>query len=167
MMAETSGDGRWKGSAHSAKYRGPEKVKASTLLFEHLSALEALFKDDKPTLRHIRGASILEAAYVFGDASGEGFGSSWVDREGSIGFRFGVWGKEGDNSSSNYREFRNLIETLERLGELGQLAGREVILFTDNSVSESIASKGSLSSPKLYHLVVRLYRLEIKFLCKL
>ena len=167
MMAETTGNGSWKCPVHSAKYRGPEKVKASSLLFEHLSALEALFKSEEPTLRLIRGASIVEAAYVFGDASGEGFGSSWVDKEGAIGFRFGVWGKEGDNSSSNYREFRNLIETLERLGELGELAGREVFLFTDNSVSESIAAKGSSSSPKLYQLVVRFFRLEMKYLCKL
>ena len=94
---------------------------------------------------------------MFGDASGEGFGSSWVNKEGAIGFRFGVWGKEGDGSSSNYRELRNLIETLERLGELGEIIGREVFLFTDKSVSESIAAKGSSSSPKLYALVVRLY----------
>jgi len=124
-MVETSGNGDWKGPVHSAQYRGLEKVKASSLLFEHLSALEALFTSDEPTLWLIRGASILEAAYVFGDASGEGVGSSWVDKEGAIGFRFGVWGKEGGNSSSNYTEFRNLIETLERLGELGELAGRK------------------------------------------
>ena len=137
------------------------------LLYDHLNALGKLFGNKEPTLRLIRGASIVEAAYVFGDASGEGFGSSWVNKEGAIGFRFGIWGEEGDGSSSNYRELRNLIETLERLGELGELIGREVFLFTDNSVSESIAAKGSSSSPKLYDLVVRLYRLEMKYLCKL
>jgi len=42
-----------------------------------------------------------------------------------------------------------------------------MFLFTDNSVSESIAAKGSSSSPKLYQLVVRLYRLEMKYLYKL
>jgi hypothetical protein len=166
MMSEMRGSGSWPGPTRS-KTRGPEKVTASPLLYEQLCALSKLFESSEPTLRLIRGASIYEACYVFGDASGEGFGSSWVDREGTISFRYGIWGREGAGSSSNYRELRNLVETLERLGELGELVGREVFLFTDNSVSESIAFKGSSSSPKLYELVVRLYRLEMKFLCKI
>ena len=167
MMSEMRGSGTWTGPVHSSNKRGPEKVRAVPLLFDHLNALRKLFENVEPTLRLIRGASICEAAYVFGDASGEGFGSSWVNKEGAIGFRFGVWGREGEGSSSNYRELRNLVETLERLGELGELVGREVFLFTDNSVSESIAAKGSSSSPKLYELVVRIFRLEMKYLCKL
>jgi len=149
---------------HSKKADPPKFVTSVPLLFEHLRTLRTLFQNSEPTLRLIRGASIAEAAYVFGDASGEGFGSSWVNKTGGVGFRFGVWGMEGDGSSSNYRELRNLVETLERLGEL---VGREVFLFTDNSVSESIAAKGSSKSPKLYDLVVRLYRLEMMYLCKL
>ena len=166
MMAEMRGAGTW--SAPSFKNtRGPTFVTASPLLFGQLSALSKLFESSEPTLRLIRGASIYEACYVFGDASGEGFGSSWVDKKGTISFRYGIWGVEGDGSSSNYRELRNLVETLERLGELGELVGREVFLFTDNAVSESVAAKGSSASPKLYDLVVRLYRLEMKYLCKI
>ena len=54
-----------------------------------------------------------------------------------------MWGKEGVDTSSNYRELRNLVETLEVMGIRGDLEGREVFLFTDNMVSESIASRGS------------------------
>ena len=166
MMAEMRGAGTW--SAPSFKNtRGPPFVTASPLLFGQLTALSKLFESPEPTLRLIRGASIYEACYVFGDASGEGFGSSWLDKKGTISFRYGIWGVEGEGSSSNYRELRNLVETLERLGELGELVGREVFLFTDNAVSESVAAKGSSASPKLYELVVRLYRLEMKYLCKL
>ena len=166
MMAEMLGGGTW--SAPSFKNtRGPSFVTASPLLFGHLSALAKLFESQDPTLRLIRGASIYEACYVFGDASGEGFGLSWLDKKGTISFCYGIWGVEGDSSSSNYRELRNLVKTLERLRELGELVGREVFLFTDNTVSESVAAKGSSASPKLYELVVRLYRLEMKYLCKI
>ena len=52
-----------------------------------------------------------EVCYVFGDASGEGFGASWLEHHsdgtvGDLGFRFGVWGSEGDGTSSNYQEMR-------------------------------------------------------------
>ena len=167
-MSEMRGAGTWTGPVNSSKYRGPEKVKDVPLLYDHLNRLGKLLGNHKePTLCLIHSASIVEAAYVFGDASGEGFGSSWINKEGAIVFRFGIWGEEGDSSSSNYRELRNLIETLERLGELGELIGREVFLFTNNSVSESIAAEGSSLSPNLYDLVVRFYQLEMKYLCKL
>ena len=58
------------------------------------------------------GDAILEVLYIFGDASGLGFGSSW--KEGiSVGYRFVVWNEEVNGMSSNCREFLNLVETLE------------------------------------------------------
>jgi len=103
--------------------------------------------------------------YMFGNASGEGFGSLWLGSEGSISFRFGIWGADGDGTSSNYREFRNLVETLEGMGD--NLKGNEVFLFTDNSVSEAVSFKGSSNSEALFHLVVRLYKLEMTHMCKI
>ena len=38
-------------------------------------------------------------------------------------------------------------------------------MFTDNQVSESIAHKGSSTSPLLFELIVRLYKLPMRFLC--
>ena len=150
----------------------PELVGAVTGLYDHLKSLETLFDGEEPTLRLIRGASMWEVCYVFGDASGEGFGASWLEHRrdgtvGDLGFRFGVWGAQGDNTSSNYREMRNLIETLEAMGRDGSLEGREVFTFTDNIVSESIAAKGSSKNKILYDLVVRLYLLEMKFKCRI
>ena len=44
-----------------------------------------------------------------------GFGLSWT--EGTfVGYRFGVWNEEGDGTSSNFREFCNIVETLEEVG---------------------------------------------------
>ena len=53
---------------------------------------------------------------MFGDASGAGFGSSWT-RGATLVYRFGVWGMEGTDTSSNYRELRNLVDTLEMMGK--------------------------------------------------
>lgn len=110
--------------------------------------------------------------YVFGDASGSGFGSSWINPDSHssdnvLKFRFGVWGEAGKGRSSNYRELRNLIETLEHMGEKGSLKGKEVFVFTDNSVSESIADRGTSSDPLLFDLVVRLLALEMLYGCKI
>ena len=59
------------------------------------------------------------------------------------------------------------METLEAMGLKDELKGKEVFIFTDNLVAESIASKGLSSSPLLFELVVRLYKLEMQFLCKI
>ena len=143
----------------------PSLVRAVPRLYGQLLALQLIFSGDEPGLRLIRGASILELLYIFGDASGAGFGSSWNDGFG-LGFRFGVWGEEGDGTSSNFRELRNLVETLESLGLEGKLAGKEIFIFTDNMVSESVASAGSSASEKLYDLVVRLVGcLGMQFRC--
>ncbi len=54
---------------------------------------------------------------------------------GTLVYRFGVWGIEGTDTSSNYRELRNLVDTLETMGWDGDLSGKEVFVFTDNMVS--------------------------------
>ena len=81
-------------------------------MFKHLSALAELFKEDEPHLRLIRGAAILEVLYFFDGAYGLGFGFSW--KKGRyVGYWFGVWNEEVDETNSNYRYFLNIAETLE------------------------------------------------------
>ena len=84
-----------------------------------------------------------------------------------MAYRVGVWGKAGENTSSNYRELRNLVEALEEMGENGELQGHEIFLFADNSVSEAVVLKGSSTSLLLYELVVRLWKLEMRYLCRI
>ena len=148
----------------------PATVEALPLLLEHLDTLIELMSSEHPALRLIRGAirTILEVLYIFGDASGAGFGASWtIPDSDAIGYRYGIWGREGHDTSSNYREFRNLVETLEEMGARGDLEGREIFIFTDNMVSESIASKGSSTSKALYELVVRVFKLEMAYRCNI
>ena len=145
----------------------PSEVKATSSLYTHLRCLNDLFGSDVPTLRLIRGSEVLEVCYMFGDASGEGFGASWESSQGVISYRFGVWGHEGTDTSSNYRELRNLVDTLEVMGEKGELNGKELFVFTDNLVAESVVAKGSSSSELLFELVVRIYKLEMNCRCNI
>ena len=154
-------------SVRDADGKVPTEVQASRMLYTHLKCLSELFESDVPTLRLIRGTEVFEVCYMFGDASGEGFGSSWVSSPGVIKYRFGVWGHEGENTSSNYRELRNLVETLEVMGERGELMGKELFVFTDNLVAESVVAKGSSSGELLFDLVVRIYRLEMNCRCNI
>ena len=81
-------------------------------MFKHLSVLLELLKEDDPYLRLIRDAAIVKVVCIFSDDSVLGFGLSWM--EGIfIDYRFRVWNEEGYGARSNYREFRNLVDTLE------------------------------------------------------
>ena len=145
----------------------PVQVKAQPLMKEHISILVEMFSPQDPVLRLVRGSAIIEALYIFGDASGLGFGSSWLSGT-DVRYRFGVWGGDSKTSTtSNYRELRNLVETLERSGLNGELKGKEIFLFTDNSTAESIAAKGSSTSPLLFDLITRVYKLTMKCMCSI
>ncbi|GFH49897.1 hypothetical protein CTEN210_06373 [Chaetoceros tenuissimus] len=120
----------------------------------------------EPTKRLVRGKALAFIRFGFGDASGGGFGSSW-EFEGDIIYRYGVWGKEMDLSSSNLREFTNQVDSLETMGEQGLLDGVEVFFFTDNSTCEAAAYNGSSKSELLFELVLRLHKLEMKYRCRI
>ena len=72
----------------------------------------------------------------------------------SIGYWFGVWNEEGDGTSSNYRKFSDLVETLEEIGRKENLQGKEFFIYTNNMVSESITASGSSKSEALFDLMV-------------
>jgi hypothetical protein len=60
----------------------------------------------------VRSKSRVTAYYGFGDASSGGFGAT-VERPGGIQGCFGLWGKDNEDKSSNYRELCNLADTVE------------------------------------------------------
>jgi hypothetical protein len=156
----------------------PKQVKMMPQLVRDLEVLGMMFKCNSPTKRLIRGLSIARIIYGFGDASGAGFGTSWevvpIEKtEGAqevesgevrgIRYRFGRWGSEKSNSSSNYRELCNLVNSLELMGESGELSGVEVFLFTDNSTAEAACARGSSSCKPLFELVKRMKLLEMVY----
>lgn len=142
----------------------PKRVKAVPRMLGDLRALWLLFQLKHPPLRLVRGRCISEALYGFGDASGKGFGASWEEGE-KIFYRLGVWGRDGDGTSSNYRELANLVHTLEKMGGQGHLKGREIFLFTDNSTAEKAFYNGTSSSQILFSLVLEARLIEAKYGC--
>ncbi len=100
--------------------------------------------------------------YGFGDAAGTGFDSSMQTTAG-LPYRIGVWlGREG-NETSNFREFRNVVEALEDEGESGRLKDCRAFFCTNNLTVESAIYKGSSGSEKLHALVVWYHCLESKY----
>ena len=96
--------------------------------------------------------------YEMGNASGDGFGAIfYIDRvllciyrqcSGSI-----------SEVSSNYNEFRNLVEVMEEHIRIGKLRDCEVFLLIDNLVVESSFYKGCSSSEMLFNLILSLRKL--------
>ena len=98
--------------------------------------------------------------YGFVDASGQGFGSSLTSPTG-VAYTIGVWGRDDESQSSNYRELHNLVSTLERLVKEGNMQDSEIFMFTDNSTAEAAYYKGNTPSRRLFHLVLCLRQLEM------
>jgi hypothetical protein len=144
----------------------PEYVTAVDRLKDDLLALMSLASSEKPPRRLVRMKGHVRVVYGFGDASGHGFGSSILMPNGVLLWRTGQWNWTIEQeSSSNYKELRNLVEALEEASERGELVNCEVFMFTDNSTAESAYFKGTSSSEHLFDLVLRLRRIEMKGEC--
>ena len=74
-----------------------------------LQVLAKLTQPEKPSLRVTRGKVSITAYYGFEDASSGGFRAT-IERTGGTHSRFGLWGRDAEDASSNYRELRNLVE---------------------------------------------------------
>ena len=148
---------------HRASNEGeaPVRVKPVERLYLDVAALCTMFQKETPERRLVRGNSISKINLIFGDASGAGFGSSW-QVEDEIHYRFGLWGKDMELSSSNLRELKNLVDTLLKMEADGRLKGVEIFVFTDNSTAERAFFKGSSKSRLLHDLVLELRLLETR-----
>jgi hypothetical protein len=98
----------------------------------------------------------------FGDASGLGFGDSFLKANG-IDYCVGVWGSDEEGDSSNCKELTNCVGAIWRQAESGALTGSELFLCTDKVVAKLAIYKGSANSSKLYALLVELWVLQAKF----
>jgi len=150
------------------KYDPKSRPKSVKLLPRFYTCLEALtqffIKEDPPKVTE-RSANVSLLVYGFVDASKSGFGAS-IDYNNSVRYRIGIWGPDEQSESSNYREFANLIETLEQEYQEGRLKDSTVIMATDNSTEEAAIYKGNSTSKKLFELVVRFKVLELHSGCK-
>lgn len=153
-------------TSESSSHSAPNEVVASPRFAQDVGALLEMFKADAPPVVGLRSKHIVTVVYGFGDASGTGLGATFTCGSG-LTFRIGVWGATESEQSSNWREFSNVVDSLEEEARSGNLDDSEVFMFTDNSTVESCAVKGSSSSVKLFELVVRLRCLTTEFGIKL
>lgn len=148
---------------------GPQiKPKSVTVVPRFLSCLNALnkfFETDVPPVINTRTKNVSLIIYGFVDASKPGFGAM-LDSGNKLKYRIGIWGRDSEDESSNWREFANLVETLESEASTGILYQSTVILATDNSTVEACLYKGNSKSEKLYDLVVRFRVLEMRMAAK-
>ncbi len=79
---------------------------------EDLEVILFLAESKQPCMCRVQSRKTITVYYGFGDASSAGFGAS-VERPGGLHGRFGIWGRDAEDQSSNYRELRNLVETVE------------------------------------------------------
>lgn len=139
----------------------PKSVKGVARLMQDFTSLQEVFEAPKPPLVTVRALTVYHILYGFGDASGKGFGSTMLSKKGTR-FRIGTWDADTEEESSNFREFENIVETLETEEKDRNLCDSLVYLFTDNSTVESAIYKGNSSSKKLFDLVLRLKKLEMR-----
>jgi hypothetical protein len=138
----------------------PRKIKGVLRLAQDLGALWELLSSSVPPEVNVRSSLIITILYGFADASGMGFGSTVLGTDGTR-YRIGVWDKDTESESSNFREFENVVEALEDEARRGTLRGAVIYLCTDNSTVEAALYKGNSSSVKLFELVVRVRKLEM------
>ena len=139
----------------------PTTVTVGEMFKKCLRALHRLFEPLEPPVVHVRSKRRGVAFYGFVDASGGGYGIM-VEVRGKVEYRIGTWDSREANNSSNWREFANLVEEVERAGKKGWLDGTVVVLATDNEVVEITIHKGNSTSPLLFDLVLRLKAVQLK-----
>jgi hypothetical protein len=99
---------------------------------DDLVALERLLDKETPPIITDRVTRILAVIYAFTDASGLGFGDTFL-MNGDIEYTIGVWGEKEEAQSLNYRELCNTVDAIERHA-LDEKLGDSIIFFcTDSS----------------------------------
>jgi hypothetical protein len=149
-------------------------TRAVPRLRDDIDALTRLTESYLPPLRVVRPSQVVHVYYGFGDASGKQFGStisrdyncrSCLAKAKSAGtgvrFRIGLWSPEEEEESSNYKELKNLVDTVGAEASAGRMRNCELFMSTDNSTAESCFYRGTSKSAHLHGLVLKLQLLEM------
>jgi hypothetical protein len=118
---------------------------------------EAALRMDVNVTAYCTEQGVLGISYGDGSGSGTGGTVQIGDHHGecpTMDAWMGTWARQVHSFSSNWKELRTLVHTLEReLGGQGRLLGATLFYFTDNLVTYYIVSGGSSSSPELQKLL--------------
>jgi hypothetical protein len=137
-------------------------IKPIPRLAGDLTALGAPLVKGKPMQTLLQTARLYTILYGFADApAGSGFGSTVLGKDG-IRYHIGTWDSYTQESSSNFRELKNVVEALKEEAQRGHPRNALIFLCTNNSIVEAaLVSKGNSSSEKLFKLVLEVRCLEI------
>jgi hypothetical protein len=118
--------------------------------------------------RHCRLAEAGTLIPTWGDGSGTGTGGTYQLPNSDLDMWMGVWAPQVFHFSSNWKELRTLLATLERAKKKRkQVKGATFFYFTDNIVTYYIVSSGASPSPLLHRLIVEIKTLELELDCQI
>ena len=143
----------------------PQTVKAVPRFASDVQALKEFTDFPDPVRLRARPTKNAAVIYIFGDASGEGFGTTlWIQHQSEIHMEEGLWTLAYSAKSSNFREMCNLALRVESALQNQEICeGSEIFVFTDNQVAERAFYRGTSSAPGLFELVLRMRKLEMSF----
>jgi hypothetical protein len=126
---------------------------------------QALLTDASRTCRSVQAGTLIP---TWGDGSGTGTGGTYQLPDSKLEMWMGVWAPQVFHFSSNWKELRTLLATLERAREQrDKVRGATFFYFTDNIVSYYIVSSGASPSPLLHQLIVDIKTLELELDCQI
>ena len=96
----------------------PKTVIASPRFSDDVRALLSMFASPvPPEVKNLCSLEVVSVIYGFGDASGTGLGATFTCGTGFT-YRIGVWSADDAAQSSNWREFTNIVESLEEEADM-------------------------------------------------
>ena len=126
---------------------------------------QALISD---SYRRSRGSKAGTLIPTFGDGSDTGTGGTLHLPNAPLQMWMGAWSPQIFHHSSNWKELRTLLATLQYAEQQAcAVTGSTFLYFTDNLVTYYIVSSGASSSPELHRLIVEIKRLELVLGCHL
>jgi hypothetical protein len=145
----------------------PLRVTIVDRLEDDILALELLTSFDDPPDLPARPSRIARPRYLFGDASGAGYGITESSPDSTnVVVDFGLWTPEiTAETSSNQREFLNIVLAIEKMDDENQLTeATEFWIFTDNFHAEACFYKGGGCSKTraVLDLMLRLQKIQMK-----
>ena len=122
--------------------------------------LEFLLEGSIPKRISVRVKNSGFVHYGIGDASGNGYRAA-IHIGGNLHFRYSQCSSRESEETSNYREFSDLVNCVEKLYGEGHLKDCELFSHTNNLVTDCTYYKGSSSSRTLFLLILRLRKVQM------
>ena len=119
--------------------------------------------------RSVRSARSSTLIPTWGDGSGTGTGGTIMLPDQPMHLWMGQWSPAVFHNSSNWKELKTLLLTLQQLAVKcpSDLEGTTVFYFTDNSASYYIVAGGSSRSPGLHKLIEQIQLILLDLRCHL